>query len=288
MPRSRSASPKRPLKTTAQQGQEKPFPWLSDYILEEFGKQYSRCTKWNDWQSEAEEFMEEFCEDLWRKGTFTRASLAFFFAYTSYDRHYGSKELQLIVNPFCDRIATTGGQGQLFLNEVANLYSSMKESYRPGAYKWCLLWSRLVRHMNQGIPLAIFIPDGRVFPCYNSVITEADCHNRYVIPESLSYEKLNPAILAFHLHDQVTGPFGKRTVTRHASDRTKLHMFEDIILRNFAALVGGGFTLSTDHFGGLEPGSALSTLRELLSEDPNFKVEEVKAIRISVAKAAAE
>ena len=279
--RSRSASPVRKVKPEPElpTKQEAPFPTLADYIERNFGKEIAKFVNWNMWQERVESFIQRYRPDLWVKGSFNFSILAYFFAQNSFDCHYGSSELQAIVNAFCTREQMSGGRGQEFLNGINDIHMLVSPTCRPEGLNWVRGWSRLVRHMNQGIPLVKF-SRGQGFPEYSPIFKDLDCYNGYVIPDGLSFRSMDSSDLAAKLAREANDSHARMLSRVAPRPKTLTQIAEDVVLWNFPLAVRQDFTVPEDLFGAKENPAFWNEFRQTLVANDNFKVEQVATTRI--------
>ncbi len=279
--RSRSASPVRKVKpeTESAPKQVVPFPALAEYIERNFGKAIAKFVNWNMWQERVESFIQGYRPDLWAQGSFNFSILAYFFAQNSFDFHYGSCEVQAIVNAFCTRDQNNGGRGQEFLNGINDVHNLVSPTCRPGGLNWVRGWSRLVRHMNQGIPLVKF-SGGQGFAEYHSIFKDTDAYNGYVIPDGLSFRSMDPVDLAFELAREANESHARVVARIAPRPKTWTQITEDVVLWNFSLVTRQGFVVPDDLFGAKENPSTWNEFRQTLVANDNFKVEQVATTRI--------
>jgi len=291
--RSRSASPVRkvnpepevPVATAPNSVQTFLFPKLEDYIAKSLGERFRNFSQWNDWQTPAEDFMATHCPEQWTKGQFTDAALAYMFAIHSLVHYYGSQEVQAIVNQFCTINGYRSPTGREFLQEVEKINLSCPKAWQHNSVDWIRGWSRMVRHMNQGIPLVQFSPDGRAFPFYHSIFKDGDFYNGYVVPESLSFRSLKKGKLAEKICEDSASVTAQ--MLQENPDHCHSQILDDIFLWNSHLFVGNGFTLTEDVLGGAKDKSITTGIQEIFTEDPDlFEVKQVVATRISLKEGA--
>ncbi len=287
--RSRSASPVRKVKSEPEvpvdntPNSVKPllFPKLEDYIAKSLGDQFKNLVAWNNWQMRAEDFMATYCPDKWLKGEFSDAALAYMFSIHSLVHHYGSHEVQAIVNQFCLNMGYTSSGGRAFLEEVERINLSRPKSSRPNSIHWARGWSRMIRHMNQGIPLIQFFPTGKSMPFYHSVFKDPDCYSAYVVPESLSFRAVKKEGLVDQICTDATSVTA--AMLQEEPNNSHLQILDDVFLWNSHLFFGNGFTLTEDVLRGTKDNSLLMSIQaELAGEEDKFEVKQVIATRISL------
>ena len=287
--RSRSASPVRkvksepevPVDTTPNSVKPLLFPKLEDYVVESLGERYKTFVAWNNWQNRAEDFMATYCHDKWLKGEFSDAALAYMFSIHSLVHHYGSSEVQAIVNQFCLNMGYTSPGGRAFLEEVERINLLRPKRSQPNSIHWARGWSRMIRHMNQGIPLIQFFPNGKAMPFYHSVFRDPDCYSAYVVPESLSFRVVKKECLVDQIFTDATSVTA--AMLQEEPNNSHLQILDDVFLWNSHLFFGNGFTLTEDILGGTKDNSLLTDIQEIFAEEKDkFEVKQVTATRIAL------